>query len=258
MTPELSKLIGTFATLVASYYGCAVLVSILLEIAAQITGRRARTLHRHLNFLFGERLARRILDNPLVRKTDWNEMKKLSKPYRAVKALVKSTVVPVAYIEPRDFSLALMHEAFGPEEIQNKARIRELKSPDALPEHVRELLGTLIEGTNANPAHIQERIEGWFRRDQQQLSAEYGARSRLWGLAAGTLIAALVGLDTIAIALQYAPACCVIKIAPQPGSCLTSWPGYVVSGLMISQGASFWFDVLAKITSMRSEGSRPS
>jgi len=257
MTPELAKLIAVVATLVASYYGCAVLVSVLLEIAAQITGRRARTLRRHLNFLFGRRLAREILDNPLIRKADRNETKKLPKPYRVAKVWAKSTDVPVAYIEPRDFSLALMHEAFGPEEIRDKARICKLKGADALPEHVRELLGTLIEGTNDNPAHIQERIEGWFRRDQQQLSAQYGARSRVWGAAAGTLIAALVGLDTIAVALQYAPACCALKSIPQPGSCVTSWPGYVLSGLMIAQGASFWFDVLTRITNLRSEGSRP-
>ncbi len=45
MTPNLNDMIAAFARLVATYYGSAVFISmIVLEVFAQLTGRRARTL----------------------------------------------------------------------------------------------------------------------------------------------------------------------------------------------------------------------
>jgi hypothetical protein len=74
-------------------------------------------------------------------------------------------------------------------------------------------------------------------------------------------MAALVGLGTIAIALQYVDPkkwCCILASIPALQGCLKSVPGYLLSGLMISMGSSFWFDILARVTNLRSEGVRPA
>jgi hypothetical protein len=97
--------------------------------------------------------------------------------------------VPIAYIDPRDFALALMFEAFHESIAENRARKLSHRPSDQvecdrkhLPPEVLRLLDTLLQDTNDNPAHIQERLEAWFRRDQAQLTAEYGTTLRWWGV----------------------------------------------------------------------------
>jgi hypothetical protein len=266
MDPNLNTVLNVFAMLVASYYGCAVLISIVVEIFSQVTGRRARMLRRHLQHEFGSDLADGLLSSPLVAKFDddkhsgpfWHLQKKVNR-------LMKGRALPVTYIEPRDFALTMLHVAFQQEAMPAPALERALPQhtisqggrpplvPPAivaeteklrphLPPHARELLATLMEGTSGNPAHIQERLEGWFRRDQAQLTAYYGLRSRVWAFLFGTATAVLVNLDTLAIAH-------VTKLLPSLG--------YAISGLMISQGASFWFDIVGKVTNLRG-GQRPN
>ncbi len=271
---QLDPVVAVLATLVSSYYGCAVLISILLEIAAQVLGRRARMLRSHLVQVLGPNLAREILNNPLIRKVRddiYAGQKGVRNSLRVARHRLKGlkgNAVAVAYIEPRDFALALMREGFTGQDRQGRSRALRIKP--GLPAHSKQLLETLLQDTNDNAAHIQERLEAWFRRDQQQLTASYGTNSRLWGIALGTAIAALVGLDTIEIALR-----CVASPTGYP--CLADglhsrwqtfqsqkWDrelrtvlGYLVSGLMISQGAAFWFDIISKVANVRSEGKRP-
>ena len=185
----------------------------------------------------------------------------LSRAGRLLKGIDHPHERPISYIEPRDFALALMYEGF--EEIPDKNGF--LKPKDQLPKSVETLLATLLEGTSGNPAHIQERLESWFRRDQEQLSASYGADSRFWNFFPGTLIAAFFGLDTLALVSQCTLSTCV-GLADRFKDFLLNlhkWEdwrmvaGYLLSGLMISQGASFWFGIVTRLTNLRSEGARP-
>ena len=213
MSQGLSDVIAAFAKLAGAYYGSAVFISIVLEVFAQATGRRARTLRAHLTRLFSAPLANRILENPLIRKVrkeddgGW-----FASAWSAAHRTLKGVDVPIAYIDPRDFALALMFEAFHESKVENRARKltpnpagRVECDPKHLPAAVHRLLETLLQDTNGNPAHIQERLEAWFRRDQAQLSAQYGTTSRCWGVLLGTSLASFVGLDTLTFMDQILP-----------------------------------------------------
>jgi len=146
-----------------------------------------------------------------------------------------------------------------------------VKDDSTVPKAASELLGTLLQDTHDNPAHVQERLEGWFKRDQEQLSGSYGARSRVWAVVLGTLVAFFVGLDTLKLAvgdawhagLPWMPASLATSLSQAAhggywNRVLLSIPGSLLSGLMISQGASFWFDIVTRVANLRNEGAKPS
>ena len=266
MPKELANVITIFVTLAGAYFGCATLISVLFEVFAQITGRRARFLRAHLARLFGNQLSDRIYSNPLIRK--FNETRAHSRVEKARKWAkgLDEDEVAVAYIDPRDFALTLMHEGFK-KDPANSARL--VPNNAHLGGHayrVQTLLETLLEGTSGNPAHIQERIEGWFRRDQEQLSASYGVDSRAWGILLGTLTAMLVGLDTIGIVMptplpQIAGPVPISRLsfflAMKISDQLRLLTSFLIGGLMISQGASFWFTMITRVANLRGEGAKP-
>jgi hypothetical protein len=264
--PQLDNVITIAATLAGAYFACSTLISILLEVFAQITGRRARFLRRHLVRVLGHHVSKLILTNALVRKlppsisgSHWGKAKRRMKGLHVDQAAI-------SYIEPRDFALALLHETFERDPSRPTHLVLDPSKLGAHSAHVKNLISTLLEGTSGNPAHIQERIEVWFRRDQEQLTASYGVSSRSWGILLGTLTAMLVGLDTIAFVLQCEPSAyhCLDPISRfryfetmQYQIQLRLVLSYVIGGLMISQGASFWFDIITRFTNIRGEVAKP-
>jgi hypothetical protein len=263
MTEGLQILITRIGTLVSSYYGAAVLITILLEIGAQITVSRARLLWSRLERILGRDLARRILDNPLVQNAgaiDWQSRMR----GRGVRRLVNRSGNYISWIEPRDFALAAVQELFEPKAGGSallKVRTKVRTSPPhptqtathapKVPAGVVELFETLIQGTEGVQPHILERVENWFRRDQQQLTGIYSTRTRWVGVLLGTAIALWAGLDTIAILFPDA------FVSPRQTWDARYWLGCFVSGLFISQGAQFWFDIATRITNLRSGGTTP-
>jgi hypothetical protein len=340
MPPSLNDVVATFARLVAGYYGSAVFISIVLEVFAQLTGRRARTLRSHLIRLFSAPLANRILDNPLIRKVRReDDGGYFASARRLAHRQLKGVDFPIAYIDPRDFALALMFEVFDESKSENRTRkvsiraanedecnekdlqrevqrllnilldtkgkpavirkqldeaekclppeVRRLidtllqatngnpaafqerleawfrrdQNEKYLPPEVHRLLETLLQDTNGNPAHTQERLEAWFRRDQAQLTAAYGTTSRWWGVFLGTLLASFIGLDTLKFLDPIFPPLDRVNLHEWVAHMFpfldSYYPlGFVISGFMISQGASFWFDISKKLTNVRGE-SRP-
>jgi hypothetical protein len=158
--------------------------------------------------------------------------------------------------------------------------------------HLRESLLTIWEGTNHNVTEFRAGVERWFDRAMERVGGWYKRRAQIFLFVIGLLLAFAVNTDAVraaghlwkddgkresivaAVQNQQAnqtPDQAIAKLddigfpigwdeANRPsggGEWAIAVLGWVITGIAVTLGAPFWFDVLNKVSNLRSAGRKP-
>jgi hypothetical protein len=124
--------------------------------------------------------------------------------------------------------------------IRDVALELEVSRPD-LAAHVRRDMAIV----HAAGSQFVAKINGTFDQIVDRVSARFTLTARQVSLIAAFIVAAALKLDTIALIKRLASG---DAAKPEPAS----WPGIVLSALLLSLGAPFWFEALKDLLRLRS------
>jgi hypothetical protein len=117
----------------------------------------------------------------------------------------------------------------------------EANHPDAAA-HVRRDMAIL----QAAKSDFVAKVNGWFDQTIDRVSARFTLTTRQVSLIAGLAVAVALRLDSVALVKRLASG----DAAPHPEP--ATWTGIVLSALLLSLGAPFWFEVLKNALRLRS------
>jgi hypothetical protein len=201
----------------------------------------------------------------------------------AARRLRLGTRLP-AYLPARSVALALLDLAAGERTIgveAVRARIDALPSPA-----LRRALAVAIGEAQGDLDRLIGAVESWFEGAMERVAGWYRKQTHLLLLAIGLALAVCLNVDALALARALyrepalrativaeaeagtacasgqASACAETRLAALDlpigwrGERRAGWwralPGWMITGVAVSLGAPFWFDLLGRVTSIRS------
>jgi len=185
------------------------------------------------------------------------------------------------YIPPTHFALALIDLAFEVETtapgLQSINVRKEIAGTEtALTATETRLLESLVAQDTAIRI-VQQRIEKWFEDSMERLSGKYKRKTYVSLLLISIVMSFLFGIDTIrlarelysnqplrqnlALAAQSDMKGTHVPLATLPiGHQSLTWTyvvGCLITGLAVTLGAPFWFDLLGRLVNLRQSGVPP-
>jgi hypothetical protein len=163
---------------------------------------------------------------------------------------------------------------------------------DQLPDHLKACLLTIWDGVNHDVTEFRAGVERWFDRAMERVGGWYKRRAQVLLFLIGLLLAAAINADAVRAAghlwkddgkrdsvvaavdsaqANQTPEEAFDKLdsigfpigwddANQPdgvGEWGTAVIGWLITGIAVTLGAPFWFDVLNKFSNLRAAGRRP-
>lgn len=232
----------------------------VMEWYARIARLRAKVLQREIPQLVGSsgsgKLASWIGEHPLIRGIQ------VTPPYPT-------------YIPPQHFALALIDLAIQQAAGPGGAPIVTPRplitgTTDALTESETALIRSLI-AQDTSIRTVQATIEKWFENSMERLSGAYKRRVYVILLMISLLIGFLFGIDSIHLAAElYSNQPLRAALAKGSQGLSSSilpigwghigWtfiPGCILTGLALTLGTPFWFDLLGRVANLRQTGVPP-
>jgi hypothetical protein len=270
-----SAIVDVAVGLVFVYFILSVVASHINELIATLFRFRANQLERAITELLDDsRLSRDVLSHPLVRHFAVDDPGR--KP---------------SYISPHSFALALLDVlATGRQAPKTLPDLQRLND-DLAPQYpvVHQALRGILNASQRSLEEAHLGIEHWFNDAMDRLSGAY-KRELMWmNLTVAACLAILVGVDTIAIATALwheqgvrTALAGAAQAAGQSGiegalstlaqfnlplgwatppTTFGDWAlkivGLALTTVAVSLGAPFWFDLLSRISNLRSSGPAP-
>jgi hypothetical protein len=186
-----------------------------------------------------------------------------------------------AVTEPKDDPLPV-------ERIDHQVR----EQIDKLPDHLKASLLTIWDGVNHDVTEFRAGVERWFDRAMERVGGWYKRRTQIFLFVIGLLLAAAINADAVRAAghlwkddgkrdsvvaavdntqANETPEEAFDKLdsigfpigwdeANQPDG-VGEWGiaviGWLITGIAVTLGAPFWFDVLNKFSNLRAAGRKP-
>jgi hypothetical protein len=302
---------NVFIGLTLSFGTISLIISTVVEAIASLLNWRSKTLLFGLQTLLNDKqldgLALDILNhaaaNPLSPgiatgppASSWqNLLQKLSfgapEPLPASAGAAANVRQPLttlpSYIAPEQFAAALIDtiNKYGhahDDQVNFRSALKSI--PDL---QLQSMLLGMYDRAGQDLGAFQKRIASWFDASMARLSGIYKRRTQLWSFCIALGLAALLNVDTIALARQLwvNPAisadAATIKTLPdyQTAFALWSasfpfgwalpkvvagtwgWPvmalGWLLTAFATLFGAPFWFDLLQRFVQLRGTGTAP-
>lgn len=261
-----STVLDLLVGLVYCYLLFSLLASAVNEWYARIARLRARMLRESIPILLGSnccgQLGTELHKHPLIQGIQ------VDPPYPT-------------YIPPTHFALALIDLAFQVETaapgLQTINVRKEIAGTEvALTQTETRLLESLVAQDTAIRI-VQQRIEKWFEDSMERLSGKYKRMTYVSLLVISIVMSFLFGIDTIRLAKElYAnqPLRQSLALAARNdtkgtpvsppmlpiGHQSLTWTyvvGCLITGLALTLGAPFWFDLLGRLVNLRQSGVPP-
>jgi len=205
---------------------------------------RANILQREVQRLLGERLAKALEDQPLIR------------------GMFEQGRYP-NYIPTSTFALALIQIGYeytpGSKGEPGATKVQEKWQCDC---SFGFLEGLRLSATSLGP--VQARIEKWFDLAMEQASGSFKRRAQSYILAISALIVIGANVDSISIAthlydsaLNHTPTHFPLFWDSPIGPLYMKAAGIALTWAAVSLGAPFWFDMLNKLVNLRQTGLPP-
>jgi hypothetical protein len=155
----------------------------------------------------------------------------------------------------------------------------------------------MMNQANGDPTKVRKQLQTWYDNSMERVSGWYKGQTQLMLLGIGLALAIVMNIDTISItnsllqnpAIRSTADALAQKVTGPNDPALASylsqlniplgWPdpyaathplvvldfawllrkiiGMLVTAFAVSQGAPFWFDLLNKVTNLRSSGNKP-